>query len=171
MDQDEQRALGVQIAKQQGADATAQSIADKRQCFADILSAAVAEKGLDVVVTGLLQGPPQWAAEALRHLSDLGPHRDALAARSAEDPGAAHYVLYHGAGVGEHRAALVAATAGDPSWAHMTLREVSDLGEQRDSLLAAVATDPDTARLALEQITDLGPHRDSIAAAAARATN
>jgi len=170
MDQDEQRALGVEIAQQQGAVATVQSIADKRQCFADILAAAVAENGLDAVVSGVLQGPPQWAAEALRHLGDLGPHRNALATRAAEDPEAAHYVLYHGAEVGEHRATLAAATAGDPAWAHMTLREVSDLGEGRDTLLAAVAIDPDTARLALEQIPDLGSHQESIAAAAARST-
>lgn len=168
MDQDEQRSLGVEMAESVNAVKTAEAIRDKRNCFADILNIALAEKGLDAVVSAFLQGPPQWAAEALRHIGDVGPHRDALASRAAEDPEAAFYVLYHGVDVGDRRDALVAATAGDPVWAHMTLREVPDVGDRRESLLAAVLSDPSSARFTLEQVPDLGAHREAIAAAAAQ---
>jgi hypothetical protein len=169
VDQDEQRALGVFVAEQLQAAETAVVIRDKTKCMADILATALGEKGLDVLVSGILQGPPQWAAETLRHVAHPGLHRDALAARAAEDPEAAFTALYYGADVGAHRDTLVAATADDPVWAHMTLREVPDLGGHREALLAAVAADPGSARFTLEQVADLGDHREVIAAAAAQA--
>lgn len=169
MDQDEQRALGVSVAERVQAAKTAAVIRDKSKCMADILATALAEKGLDVLVSGILQGPPQWAAETLRHVGHPGLHRDALAARAAEDPEAAFTVLYYGAEVGTHRDALVAATADDPVWAHMTLREVPDLGGHRAAVLAAVAADPASARFTLEQVADLGDHREVIVVAAVQA--
>ena len=57
MDQDEQRALGVSMAEQLQAAETAAVIRDKTKCMADILATALAEKGLDVLVSGILQGP------------------------------------------------------------------------------------------------------------------
>ena len=171
VEQDEQRSLGVQIAQRRNAGKSADAIKNREKCFEDILKTALAENGLEVFVAGVLEGPPQWAAETLRHIDHVGLHRDALVRKAAEDPEAAHYVLYHGVDAGDHRSALLAATAGDPVWAHMTLREVADLGDQREALLAAVATDPRSARFTLEQVPDLGSHREAIAAAAAQSTS
>lgn len=168
MDQGQQRSLGIEIAERAQAGKTAGVIKANKNCFEDILKTALAEIGLDAVVSGILQGPPRWAAETLRYIGYLGPHRDALATRAAADPEAAFYALYYGADVGSHRDELVAATAGDPAWAHMTLREVADLGNHRESLLAAVAKDPSSARFTLEQVPDLGGHYEAIAAAAGR---
>lgn len=170
MKQITQRVLGIKLAKSVGATETEAAIRNKEICFEDIFKTAVAEseeKGCrDLLVSKVLQGPPEWAYAMLRLVADLGFHRDALIRRAAEEPPWAFHTLRDVPDIGSYRETLLKKVVEDPAWAHMALREVSDLGSQRDALLRSVASDPDSARLALLQISDLGERRKEIETAA-----
>jgi hypothetical protein len=108
MDHDEQRLFGIKLAKSGGVSwqKTQAAIESKNGCFESILHTAVAEGGVDALVSQVLQGPPEWAYNTLRYVPNLGANRDALLKKTAEDP----------------------------EWALHALRLVPDLGNRRDFL-------------------------------------
>lgn len=142
----QERQLGAQLANAAGAAQTQATIEDNNKNFEDIFKTAAADccerGGLDALVANVLQGPPRWAYAALRYIPDIGPQRDALLKKAAEDPSAAFHTLRHVSDVGEHRDLLLKKTAENPGWAQMTLNKISDLGSHRDVLVAAAATPP-----------------------------
>lgn len=146
MNCNDERQLGIQLAKAAGAAETQAAFADNNCVPKKILQTAVAERlhtdGLETFVSHILQGPPRWAYLALRYLPDLGSQRDALLDKAAKEPQSAFYTLRYVPEVGSHRAALLKKVAADPGWAQMALRHVSHIGDHREALLAAVAAPP-----------------------------
>jgi hypothetical protein len=169
---DEQRSIGIKMAKAAGAKKTLAVIKDRSKGFKDILRTAVAEVpgGVDTLVTHILQAPPRWAYETLHHIPDLGSHRAALLKRAAMDSAVAFHTLRDVPNLGRHRDALLKKASEHPAWAHMTLRDVSNHGKHRDTLLQSVAKHPKSAYLTLKQVSDLGDRRKEIEDAAARYT-
>jgi hypothetical protein len=108
MEHDEQRLLGMKLAKASGTSfqSTQSAIESKNSCFESILQIAVQEAGIDAMVAQVLQGPPEWAFNTLRYVPNLGQHRDALLKKVAEDR----------------------------EWANNALRLVPNLGSSRDIL-------------------------------------
>jgi len=86
MDFDEQRILGVKLAKAAGANKTLSAVKNQDACFHDIMRTAAEEVGLDAFVSQVLQGPPEWANAALLYVPNLGSHRDALVQKADEVP-------------------------------------------------------------------------------------
>lgn len=172
MKQIEQRRLGLRLAKAVGATETRAAIGNKHICFADILKTAVTESeqvgGLELLVSKILKGPPEWAYAALFYVPNLGFRRTALLQRVAEEPAWAFHTLRDIPDLGNYRDALLEKVAEDSAWAHMALREVSNLGPHRENLLLSVARDSEASRLALLQVPDLGRLRHKIEAAAAQ---
>lgn len=113
MDAKMQRRLGARLAGQIKAVNTQCVIGKADSGYKDILDAAAAELSLDDLVTHVLQGPAEWAYQALRHVPNLSPqHREALIHKASEEPLAAVY----------------------------TLRFVPDLGTQRDAVAQAAGS-------------------------------
>lgn len=142
----EERHLGAQLANAAGAAQTRAAIEDKNKNFEDIFKVAANDccerGGVDALVSTVLQGPPRWAYAALRYVPDIGPQRDELLKKAAQDPSAAFHTLRDIPDLGEHRDALLKKVAEDPGWAQVTLHKVPDLGSHHGLLLAAVAPPP-----------------------------
>jgi hypothetical protein len=104
MDYDQQRALAVRLAQAGGAkwQKTQATLANDNSCFSDIVKTAVAEVGVDALVSQILQGPPQWAYNTLRLVPNLGSHRDALFQKAAEEPEWALHALRFVPDLGSH---------------------------------------------------------------------
>jgi hypothetical protein len=98
-----QRRIGLSLAESENAAKTSQAISDPDCCFEDILTTAADEIGIDKLAAHVLNNDPEWAYRTLRHVPDLGSHRDALIAKAAESP----------------------------EWALHTLRFVPDLGSSQ----------------------------------------
>ncbi|MSQ48583.1 MAG: hypothetical protein EXR78_09430 [Deltaproteobacteria bacterium] len=105
MKYDEQRRLGIELAKAAGLPKTQGTIESESCCFDDILKTALAEGGTDALVSYVLQGPPEWAYQTLRYVP-VGAHREALLAKAAEAP---EWALraFHFAQVRSQRSALL----------------------------------------------------------------
>ncbi len=86
MSMEQERAIGLELAKAAGAEQTLAAIKNDKFCYEAIFKTALQEKGLDALVSNILQGPAEWSSFALQHLHDLGPHREALAQRAASIP-------------------------------------------------------------------------------------
>lgn len=86
MDYNRERIIGIQAAQKLGAVKTVAVIADQHKDFKAIFDTAIAEIGLDAVVTELTQASPIWAHAALVSIPDLGDYREALLKRAGEAP-------------------------------------------------------------------------------------
>ena len=87
MKPDEQRALGLKLAKTLGAVRTQDILKDANNNFEAILKAASTEIGPDKLVSNVLQGPAEWSYHTLRYVPNLtGDQRDALIRKAAEEP-------------------------------------------------------------------------------------
>lgn len=86
---EEQRKLGVRLAKEHGAEKTLAAIKDPNSCYTDILETAASEVGMDKLVSVLKENDPIWATQALTVFSDLGDHHSDLAANSVPINGTA----------------------------------------------------------------------------------
>jgi hypothetical protein len=89
-DYSEQRAAGSAMAIAEGAPKTAAAI-QSGACFKDILATAASEVGHAKLISGLLNGPAEWAHQALLYLDLPKNDRQALsaklkAAKSASGP-------------------------------------------------------------------------------------
>jgi len=104
----EQRLLGAKLAASGGDkwEKTLATIRSSTSCYEDIMKTAAREGGVDALVPQLLQGPPEWAAQALRYIPDLGRHREALVKKAAEDPDSAVLALHHAPGPESHNTIL-----------------------------------------------------------------
>ena len=82
MKHDEQRGLGLKLAKTLGAVRTQDILKDANNNFEAILKAASTELGPDKLVANVLQGPAEWSYHTLRYVPNLtGDQRDALLAQ------------------------------------------------------------------------------------------
>ena len=109
MNPDEQRKLGLRLAKAAGATKTEAAIKDEELCHEDILKTAADEVGVDTLVSNVLQGDPLWAHHTLRHVPNLGAGRDRLLQKVAESPTAAAHTVRYVPDLGSHRDAIMEA--------------------------------------------------------------
>jgi len=86
MNYEEQRRLGAKLAEAAKLPKTHAAIKNDKICFEDILKTAMAEGGLDTLVSNVLSGPPEWSFRTLRYVSALGTRRDELVKKVAEVP-------------------------------------------------------------------------------------
>lgn len=122
MKTDEQRGLGLKLAKALGATKTQESIKNANSNFETILKTASTEMSLDRLVSKVLEGPAEWAYQTLRNVPNLSnDNRDALIRKAAEEPLSAVHTLRFVNDLGSHRNALsqkagaLAVTQGDIS--------------------------------------------------------
>jgi hypothetical protein len=122
MKTDEQRGLGLKLAKSLGAVRTQEIIKDPKSDFTTILKTASAEIGLDKLVENIIEGPPEWAFHALRQIPNLSSkERDILIRKTAEEPLTAVHTLRSINDLGTHhntllqRAGVLAQTQGEIS--------------------------------------------------------
>jgi hypothetical protein len=122
MKTDEQRGLGLKLAKSLGAIKTQQTLKDAKSNFETILKTASTEIGLDKFIANVLEGPPEWAYHTLRHIPNLdNKHRDLLIRKTAEEPVTAVHTLRFINDIGAHhntliqKAGALAQTQGDIS--------------------------------------------------------
>jgi hypothetical protein len=120
MKTDEQRGLGLKLAKSLGAVKTQEII--KNSNFETILKTASTEMSLDKLVSTVLEGPPEWAYQTLRSVPNLSnDNRNALIRKAAEEPLSALHTLRLVNDLGSHGKALsqkagaLAATQGEIS--------------------------------------------------------
>ncbi|MGZ4860997.1 MAG: hypothetical protein ACXV8M_15665, partial [Candidatus Angelobacter sp.] len=120
MKTDEQRGLGLKLAKSLGAVKTQELI--KNSNFETILKTASTEISLDKLVSTVLEGPAEWAYQTLRSVPNLSnDNRNALIRKAAEEPLSAVHTLRFVNDLGSHRNALsqkagaLAVTQGDIS--------------------------------------------------------
>lgn len=79
---EEQRKLGVRLAKEAGATKTLEAIKDPNVCYGEILKTAADEVGMDKLVSVLRENNPIWATQALTAFHDLGEFHSDLAGNS-----------------------------------------------------------------------------------------
>jgi hypothetical protein len=85
MNFDEQRKLALKLASKYEAPETLALVKDANSCYSDIFKTAVAEIGMDSVVSEVLQGPASWAHMAYLNIPDIGTsHSDALSQKAAQ---------------------------------------------------------------------------------------
>ena len=108
MKHDEQRGLGLKLAKTLGAVRTQDILKDANNNFEAILKAASTELGPDKLVANVLQGPAEWSYHTLRYVPNLtGDQRDALIRKAAEEPLSAVNTIRFISDLGSHRNALI----------------------------------------------------------------
>ena len=122
MKTNEQRTLGLKLATALGAVKTQEIIKNANSNFETILKTASTEISVDKFVSTVLEGPPEWAYQALRSVPNLSnDNRDALIRKAAEEPLSAVHTLRLVNDVGSHSKALsqkagaLAATQGEIS--------------------------------------------------------
>jgi hypothetical protein len=122
MKTDEQRALGLKLAKSLGAVKTQEIIKNANTNFETILKTASTEIGLEKLVSNILEGPPEWAFHTLRDVPNLSnDQRSVLIRKAGEEPLSALHTLRLVNDLGSHRDALIqkagvlAATQGEIS--------------------------------------------------------
>jgi hypothetical protein len=113
MDAKIQRRAGMRLALAANAADTQEAIKDESSCYKEILTAAVADVGLDTTVAKVLESNPEWASQMLQHIPDLGAHRDALLQKAASAPASALDALRNVPDLGSHRESLVLAAGRD----------------------------------------------------------
>ncbi len=126
MNTEEQRRLGASLAAAAKADKTRIVIADPSSDYRKILGTAALELGLDELVKTVLQGPPEWAYQALQSITTLNEgQRSALLEKAASDATSALRLLRFGPDLGPHRdsvaraAGMLASSQGQISGFHL----------------------------------------------------
>lgn len=110
MSTEEQRRLGATLATAARAVKTRAVIADPTSDYRKILSTAALELSLDDLVKAVLQGPPEWAYQALQSIDCFnGTQRSALLEKAASDSHSALRLLRFGPDLGTHRDAMARA--------------------------------------------------------------
>jgi hypothetical protein len=109
MNPEEQRKVGLRLAKAAGATNTQAAIMNDDFCYEDILKTAADEVGVDSLVSNVLQGDPLWAYHTLRHVPGLGAGRDRLLEKAAETPEVAAYTVRYVPDLGSQREAITEA--------------------------------------------------------------
>jgi hypothetical protein len=129
-----QRVLARTLASDAGAARTRELI-ESGNCFKEIFDAADEEGGTEKFVAALVQGPEEWAYQALVRL-DLGDQvRNALLARKFDDPKWAFYAARDVREIGSStRERLLRKVAEHPKWAHYALTDISDLGDVKEAI-------------------------------------
>lgn len=108
MKTDEQRGLGLKLAKSLGAVKTQEIIKNANSNFETILKTASTEIGLDKLVSNVLEGPAEWAYYTLRNVPNLSnDQRNTLIRKAGEEPLSAVHTLRLVNDLGSHRDALI----------------------------------------------------------------
>jgi hypothetical protein len=84
LDYSEQRRMACTLAAEAGATKTQAAIESDTACFKNILTTAAEEGGTEKLVSVLLEGPAEWAYQALRFLDLSDEQRAALTKRVSE---------------------------------------------------------------------------------------
>jgi hypothetical protein len=113
MDAKIQRRAGLRLALAANATGAQEAIKDESSCYKEILTAAVADVGIDTTVAKVLESNPEWASQMLQHIPNLGAHRDALLQKAATSPASALDALRFVPDLGNHRESLVLAAGRD----------------------------------------------------------